>query len=417
MDRYLDEQVLALGEKLTQRLVALASFPTVSGKEYDAQQYICEQLKALQCDQIDVWDPDIESMRGHEAFVSSRNDFAGSPNVVGTWKGSGGGRSLIVNAHIDVVPPGDESEWTVPPFAGTVRNGRIFGRGVSDMKCAHAALLTCVEALHKAGRRLRGDLIFQSVIEEETGGAGTLSCALRGYQADGALIPEPVHMALCPAQQGVLYFRVHVTGKAGHGGERYLGVSAIEKAAFVLEALGELERRRGEEWNHPLYREVPIPFTINVGTIQGGAWPSMVPEHVAFEGRMGVAPGETLQQARCSMEDFLAGLEERDPWFREHPPQVEWLPNRLYSAQIPEDHPLVDTAKAAFAQVMQWQPQMAGTAFGTDASVLTNFAGTPTLVFGPGSVAHCADESIAVDTLLDYTRVMAQLIADWCGSD
>lgn len=224
-------------------------------------------------------------------------------------------------------------------------------------------------------------------------------------------------MALCPAQQGVLYFRVHVTGKAGHGGERYLGVSAIEKAAFVLEALGELERRRGEEWNHPLYREVPIPFTINVGTIQGGAWPSMVPEHVAFEGRMGVAPGETLQQARCSMEDFLAGLEERDPWFREHPPQVEWLPNRLYSAQIPEDHPLVDTAKAAFAQVMQWQPQMAGTAFGTDASVLTNFAGTPTLVFGPGSVAHCADESIAVDTLLDYTRVMAQLIADWCGSD
>lgn len=235
------QKIDAVIESLASELVAyskqLISFPTVAGQEQGAQEYLRTMLEERGF-AVDMWEPDIQAMREFFPFFrGSRESFAGSPNVVGVRKGTGGGRSLMVNGHIDVVPPGERSAWNTDPFTGVLEGDRLYGRGISDMKIAHAAFLTCVDALEKLGVQLKGDLILESVVDEETGGAGTLAAIMRGYQADGAVISEPTGMVSCTSSPGVSYFKVKVKGRAFHGGTRYKGVSAIEKAMEVVTAL------------------------------------------------------------------------------------------------------------------------------------------------------------------------------------
>ena len=168
------QKIDAVIESLTPELVAyskqLISFPTVAGQEQGAQEYLRTMLEERGF-AVDMWEPDIQAMREFFPFFrGSRESFAGSPNVVGVRKGTGGGRSLMVNGHIDVVPPGERSAWNTDPFTGVLEGDRLYGRGISDMKIAHAAFLTCVDALEKLGVQLKGDLILESVVDEETGG-------------------------------------------------------------------------------------------------------------------------------------------------------------------------------------------------------------------------------------------------------
>lgn len=144
--------------------------------------------------------------------------------MVAVLKGSGGGKSIILNGHIDVVPVGDEANWEHDPFSGMIECGKLYGRGATDMKGGNVALLMAIESIIASGIKLKGDVIFQSVIEEESGGAGTLAAVLRGYQADGAIIPEPTNMKLFPKQQGSMWFRITVTGKAAHGEQDMKGL-------------------------------------------------------------------------------------------------------------------------------------------------------------------------------------------------
>lgn len=395
----------------------IVRFPTLSGQEQEAQAYVQAQLQALDFDQIDVWEPDFNELKGHEAFSTSRTDFKGSSNVVGIKQGQGGGRSLILNSHIDVVPEGDHRQWTHSPFGGIVDKGRIFGRGISDMKGTKAAMFTVLKAFKELGLHLRGDLILQSVIEEESGGAGSLACSLRGYRADAAIIPEPSGFSICPAQQGATWFRVRVPGLSAHGGQRYMGVSAIENFVQLFPAVLDVEAELNSRYANPLYADVPIPFTINVGTVRSGGWPSTVPEEVLFEGRMGVPPGLSLKAARAWLEKGLAEAAGKDPWLVEHPPQVEWWGAFWGSAQIEATHPIVRAAERAFSSIRGEAPQIAGTPWGTDARMLTELAQTPTLIFGPGVKAHCPDESLAIADLHSYAKMLALILIDWCGVD
>ena len=415
----IEQRVDAAVEELLPDLLSytqkIVSFPSTAGQEREAQQYVSAMLQERGFT-VDMWDPDVRKLReDYPFFTGSRPTFQGSPNVVGTRAGSGGGRSLLVDGHVDVVPAENAGEWSTPPFAGTIQGNRIVGRGVSDMKCTHALLFFCMDVLEKLRLRLKGDLLFASVIDEETGGAGTLACAQRGYHADAALLPEPVSMAVCPAGQGVSYFKIFVKGKAFHGGARYYGVSAIEKAMDVVKAVNQLEEARTARLAHPLYRDLPTPFTINIGTIRGGEWPSMVAGEVVLEGRFGVAPQESILEARADLENCLLRLGETDPWFKEHPPRVEWTANFLQSGEIPAEHPFVQTLAADYEAVCGKQPQISGTPFGTDAGTLIRLANTPAVVFGPGSCAHNVDEWMDIDTLKTYARIFIRTVIHWCG--
>jgi acetylornithine deacetylase len=400
------------GVQLLQKLVQEGS---VRGKESSAQAIIIEKCRELGLE-LDIWEIGDEALFKHSAFCSDRKSFAGNPNVVGVLKGSGGGKSIILNSHIDVVPEGDREAWDDDPYSGKIKEGKLFGRGSTDMKGGTAALLLSLEAMISLGIKLKGDVIFQSVIEEESGGAGTLAAVLKGYKADGAIIPEPTNMKLFLKQQGSMWFRIIIKGKSAHGGTRYEGVNAIDKAIVVIECLRELEKQRNMRIQDPLYDNTPIPVPINIGKINSGQWPSSVPDLCIIEGRMGVAPGETLQEAERELENAIFKLEKQDKWFSEHPPKIEWFGGRWLPGSLEQNHPLMKTLIKSYETILAHLPEIEASPWGTDGGILSNIGDTPVVVFGPGTteVAHDANEYIQLDQIIQAAKIIALSILSWC---
>jgi len=390
--------------------------PSVQGEEKSMQESIAKTLADMGLD-VDLWVMEGDGLLKHPYFVSPRQAFDVSPNVVGVWKGAGDGRSIILNGHVDVVPAGDRAQWSEDPFSGKVGDGKLYGRGATDMKGGNLSSLLAISVLQKLGVKLQGDVIFQSVVEEESGGAGTLATILRGYKADAALVPEPTNMKIFPKQQGSMWFRLSVKGRSAHGGTRYEGVSAIEKSLAVVQAIGQLEKERNVRLDDPLYEKLPIPIPINIGVIEGGKWPSSVADLVKLEGRMGVAPGEQMEDAKAEMAAALQKLAQADPWFAEHPVELEWYGARWVPGAVAEEHPLVDILHRQFVAVTGERAVVEASPWGTDGGLLTALANTPAIVVGPGvtQVAHYANEYIVLDDVFRCAEIFALALLEWCG--
>lgn len=366
--------------------------------------------------ETDMWEVDIDELKDNPLFHSPRTDFKGSPNVVGTWKGAGGGHSIILNGHVDVVPEGDHGQWNQPPYSGEIIDGCLYGRGATDMKGGNLSSYIAVATLKELGIRLRGDVILQSVVEEEAGGAGTLAALVRGYRADAALIPEPTEQKIFPRQQGSRWFRLRVEGIKAHGGTRYEGVSALEKSVAVIQAIQTLEKERNAALNDELYKNVPIPLPINLGRIEGGDWPSSVPDDITIEGRIGVGPGETVETAENTLKDAMTALADQDDWFRDHPVGIEFFGACWQPGGIDLDNSLVSILSDAFTDVHSEAPKLQASPWGTDGGLMTQY-GIPALVFGPGitRLAHFPNEHIRLDDIFDVAKITALTLIYWCG--
>lgn len=397
-------------------LQKIVQIPSVQGNEAQVQEIVAKKLSEIGCE-VDVWELDGEQLKKHPYFYSSRETFEGSPNVVGVLKGSGSGKSVVLNGHIDVVPEGDPKQWTYDPYSGKIVDGKLYGRGSTDMKGGNVALIIAMEAIRSLNVHLKGDIIFQSVVEEESGGAGTLAAILKGYTADAAIIPEPTNMKIFPKQQGSKWFRVIIKGRTAHGGTRYHGVSAIDKSMYVLEHIKELEKIRNDRMDEPLYKAIPIPIPINIGRIEGGDWPSSVPDVVKIEGRVGIAPSERIEDAQQELEEWLNKLSEKDPWFSEKPVELEWYGARWVPGAIDLEHPLMNSLTKYFKAVTGKNPEVEAAPWGTDGGLLTQVGNTPSVVFGPGitSLAHFPDEHIEIEKILEAAEIIALTIIDWCG--
>ncbi|MDQ0217955.1 peptidase [Peribacillus cavernae] len=402
------------GIKLLQRLV---QEPSRRGQEGKAQALMAETCRELGLS-IDLWEIGDEKLRNHPNFYCDRTDFSGNPNLVAVKKGKGGGKSLILNGHIDVVPEGNLTDWQEDPFSGMVQDGKVFGRGTTDMKGGTVSLILALEAIISLEIELKGDVIFQSVIEEESGGAGTLAAVLRGYHADGAIIPEPTNMKLFPLQQGSMWFRLTIKGKSAHGGTRYEGVNAIELAMDVINEITKLEKERNDMLNHPLYKTIPIPIPINIGKISSGEWPSSVPDTAVIEGRFGIAPAETMEAAERALEDCIARLNTGNEWFQAKPIELELFGARWLPGNLELNHPLMQTISESFLAVKGKQPVIEAAPWGTDGGYLSNIGGIPVVVFGPGKteLAHDADEYIEIDKVIEAAEIIALSIINWCGT-
>ncbi len=390
--------------------------PTTTENEQGAQKLVAERLKEKGLE-VDVWDPDYDELIKSKFFNPLRDNYEGSPNVVGVLKGTEDGRSLILNGHIDVVPAGDESKWTYDPYGGQVVDGKLYGRGTTDMKGGNIATLIALETIINIGIELKGDVIYESVIEEETGGAGTLAAIQRGYKADVAIIPEPSEMRIFPKQQGSLWFEVTVKGVSAHGGTRYEGVSALEKGWIVFEEIMNLEEKRNKPLRKdPLYKDNPIPIPINIGQFNGGYFPSAVAEEATLQGRYGVAPGESLEEAKEEFISMLDNLKYIDEWFENKPATVEWGGIHLPPGGCDLDHPMLEILKGKYVEVEKEEPVIAGSNWGTDGGLLTQAGGIPSIIFGPGttSMAHFTDEYVELDKIFKTAEIIALAMIDWC---
>jgi acetylornithine deacetylase len=403
-------------DAMVQSVRELVRIPSWDGQETPAQEYVARLLADSGLD-VDRWDIDLEALARHPAF-SAEIDRAHALGVVGSLVGEGGGRTLILNGHVDVVPPGDPALWRHPPFEAVLEDGRIYGRGSLDMKGAVVAASYALRALRDTGHRLQGTVHLTSVVGEEDGGLGTLATILRGYRADGAIVMEPTELVVAPAQAGALNFRIRVPGQSAHGALREEGVSAIENLFPVYAALEALETERNHRLGgDPLFAAYQRPFALCVGTIRGGDWASSVPDHVTVEGRLGVAPGESPEQARLELEGAVERAAAGHPWLRAHPPEVTWWGGRFLPAQTPVGHPLVTTLQGAASSVLDRPVPLQGMTYGADMALFVNEAQVPTVLFGAGDIrgAHRPNESVAVDDLVALAQALAVTVMRFCG--
>lgn len=396
-----------------QRLVRI---PSWDGNETPAQELMAELMEGVGLD-VDRWAIPMDEVAAHPHYAAeiARTDAVG---LVGSLGGRGGGRDLILDGHVDVVPPGDHALWTHPPFAGVVENGRLYGRGALDMKGPLVAGLFALDAVRRAGVELAGTVRLFSVVGEEDGGTGTLASILRGYRAHGAVVMEPTQLVVAPAQAGCLNFRVRIDGKAAHGAVREEGVSALEKLFPVYGALQDLESQRNQRLGgDPLFQRYETPFALCVGTVRGGDWASSVPDHVTVEGRLGVAPGEDPEDARREMADALAAAAARDTWLSSHPPVLEWWGGRFLAARTDPTHPLVDALQSAATSVLGRKAPLEGMTYGADMGLLANVAEVPTVLFGAGDIrrAHRPDEYVEISDLANMARALAVAAMRFCG--
>jgi acetylornithine deacetylase len=391
----------------------LIQIPSVTGDESNAQRHISKLMRDIGL-QTDVWEIDISEIRKHPDF-SMGVDRKEGLGVVGRLS-RGRGCSLILNGHIDVVSPGDESNWTHPPWMGTRVSGMLYGRGSVDMKGGLSCALHAVKAVIDSGVNFRGDVFVESVVGEEDGGIGALATVLRGYKTDGAVIMEPTELKVAPAQAGSHCFKITVKGRSAHACVREEGVSALEKFMPIYQALITLERSRNSSVDDPLYSRYQLPIPLNLGVVKCGNWPSSVPEELVLEGRYGIGVDEDVASAHLAFEKAVADATASDDWLLSHPPLVEWRGGQFNPARTPTEHHLTTTVAGAYRDVAGVTPIYEGVTYGSDMRHLVNVGKIPTILFGPGDVRLChrPDEHVPIRDLVIATRTLALTILRFC---
>ena len=410
--------VASLEDGITAFVQELVRSPSLPDQEHEVQNRVAEELESIGAE-VDLFAVRFQELKDHPAFNDDGFSSDERIDVVGRWKGTDGGRSLILNGHVDVVPAGDESLWDDSPWSGNLKKGRIYGRGSCDMKGGLAAGIFAVKALREAGIALRGDVTIQSVIGEESGGVGTLAAIQRGHTGDGAVILEPTSLQLSPIQSGALTFRLNVKGRATHAAMRGDGVSAIEKFALLHQAIIKLEADRHNQHSNRYYKNENEIAPISIGTIDGGEWHSTVPEKVVAEGRFGVFPGESVNEARNALEQAVSTAADADPWMAENRPSVEWFEGQFESGETPVDHSLIETLSRCHETATGDQSTISGVTYGSDLRLFTNHANMPAVLYGPGDVrlAHAANEYVETDEIFTVTKVIALMLTVWCGGE
>ena len=327
---------------------------------------------------------------------------AGRTSVLGRWRGSGGGRSLMLNAHCDTVDTAGMPE----PFSGEIRDGKLYGRGSFDMKGSLAACMAAAKALADAGIRLRGDLLVAAVADEEYGSLGTADLIGRVH-IDGAIVTEPTALDVCLAHKGYLWIEVTVTGRAAHGSRFELGIDANMKMGRFLCRLAQLESGLRARPPHPLVG----PPSLHAAILSGGTGLSTYAASSTVQIERRTIPGETEAQATAEIQDIVDSLAASDPDFR--------ATVRPFFARDPfEVSPgaaVVQAIESAAARVLGRMPKRMGDTPWMDAALL-QAAGVETVVFGPaGAGAHAATEWVDLESVYRLAEILAEAAVLYCS--
>ena len=398
-----DRTTLIDSDRIRDRLVELTRIPSVTGDEEPAIRRIADWLNDSGAE-VDYWFDGIGKLITDPAYAGHEVERAWVPVVAGLARGVRPGPSVLLTGHVDVVPPGDYDQWDLDPYMGLVDNGEVYGRGAADMKGGLIAALEAFEVFARGPRDFAGRVIFVAVPAEEDSGLGTLAAIRRGWTADAVVIPEPTSVAGVPqlviAHAGAMSCTVELHGRSAHASRRLDGENALDHYLTVHAAIREAERELNASEQHPLLRDLALPYATNVGMVQGGSWSSTVMDQLQAELRVGVALHETTDEAKARFETALRDHLADDPWLRDNPPTVRWQAAGFGSAQVPSDHPLVECMADAAEVVNGEPPVLTAAPYGCDMAGWVRVGGAATVLYGPGDVeqAHATNERVRLDT-------------------
>jgi acetylornithine deacetylase len=422
MNRDVRVEIITSVEKSHDEIVSflqeLIKINSVTGNEGEIQAFIASTLNKMGLE-VDRFDPDVEALRDYQGFIEPDLPFSGRPNVVGIWGGKGKGKSILFNGHVDTVPLDLEGEWFESPLSGIVADGKIWGRGASDMKAGLAAMTMAVSILKKSGFHPDGDVILEYVVDEERTGLGTLACVHRGYKADAGICCETSDLQVMPACIGRMWFTIRLRGKPSGISARWEGVSAIEKAIKIVHAVDDLERIRIQDLHHPLYPDNRGALPCAVTMFQSGTFPSITPDVAILHGSMGLMPNEEPENVSKQLLEQIKRVSLADPWLRNNLPEVTTEGGYVAAgAEIPADHPIVQTVKSVYQEVSGDLPLIGGRMGAADTRFLIRNGNTPTVIFGPGVTAqmHAMNEYVPVENLITVTKMLALTIYRWCNN-
>ena len=327
-------------------------------------------------------------------------------NIVAERRWGKGGRTLIFNGHLDVVPAGNPSQWKYPPFRGTLSKGRIYGRGASDMKSGIASFIHALSTIERSKMRLhQGAVVLHLVSDEESHGRQGMGFLTQkeGIRGDAALVGEPTDLQPVIAQKGALWLRISTLGKSAHGSRPHLGVNAVEKMMKLMERLNSIPL----ETEHPLLGKP----TLNVGTIQGGTKINIVPDRCEIEADRRMLPGEKKEEVLEKMKETLDSLRSRDPFFQYRIEEIDFAE----PSEVNPEEEIVKIAVDAIQEVMGKKPSLRAFSGFTDSRFYINQCHIPTLIFGPGEVdqSHTTDESVEVEALVKAARIYGLILVNY----
>jgi acetylornithine deacetylase len=374
--------------KLTQEFIRINSINpslTPDGKgEVEIGTYVAEKLKELGLD------------------VTTSEIAPGRVNAVGVLKGSGGGRSLLLNAHMDTVGVEDMS---IDPFGGELREGRVYGRGAQDMKGSLAAMIAAAKAIVDAGIRLRGDLLITGVADEEHSSIGT-EALVKEFKADSAIVTEPTDMHICRAHRGFIWFEVETIGRAAHGSRYNEGIDANMRMGRFLAELEKLERELLQRKGH----ELAGPPSLHAALIQGGTEISKYAERCKLTIERRTVPGETIEAATAELQAIVDRLAKQDSTFKATVKATLWRE----PFEVREDADIVQIMDQALCKRLGHHPEHTGQTFWTDAALIAE-AGMETVILGPkGYGLHSAEEWVEMGSVSDLAYILAETAIQYC---
>lgn len=374
-------------------LQEILSIDSTWGNEKRLAEFLADQLRCAGVEDVAL----VESMPGR-------------PSVAGRLRGTGGGRSLILNGHLDIyeVSP----DWQRDPFTSEVDGGRIYGAGIADMKAATCASLAAIARIAAAGERPRGDVIFQGVSCHFEGGVGTRSLLDAGYTADAAICGEPTDNTLGIVHRGAAYLKITTFGKQAHTAGKHMGLNAIETMEPILAALRRFER----DMPFVPHPDLPGGPILNIGTIRGGTKHNQVPDRCEITIDIRLLPSQDPHDVRRQAEELISRLHDEvddrikaSVEFSEH-----WLSGPRYPYEIAREAEIVQIAANAVADAGYAQPKFQGIQFWTDMVVMRDF-GIPAVNVGPGTPPYSwADEWVEEKKYAEIVDVYENAARQWC---
>ena len=398
---------------------ALVDIPTVNlpprGNEKPGQEYIRAELKELGLDTEEFSPDELPGFKTNPAFIQGQ-DYTGRRNVRGLWKGSGGGRSVILNGHMDVVTE-EPMPWTkCKPFESVVEGDRIYGRGTADMKGGLACALTAVRMLKDQGFIPRGDICIESVVDEEyASSAGSISARLMGRNADFAVILEPTGLNICPACLGSVVLKAYMQGIAGMPYTGETVVNPVYMLGEFISIIREYEKKRFSETAvPPLWKDTPQAAQLVITKAKSGdCRPNgqlSTPIDAWIELVIQTYPGEDMEQVFAEFKKYINARFSQPEKLSVELEYHYCLSSDQHSdtrgTQLLQKHAAAYTGNA----------RICGAMFACDLFAFTRYGNMPAAIFGPsGEKLHGPDEWVSITSMEKATLTIRDFLIEWCG--